>query len=219
MTRRPSSRRWLPSSKVELLAQAALGVPFGRHRRGLSIPRRRTRRTQATSGIGKTVAFWAVAQLEANRERLALHCLALAGYTTYAPRIAVAKPTQRRSSALLFPGYVFIEIVSGWWSARWSAGVARLVLAGDAPARVPDYVVAELRGREQDGLIILPTKPPPGLPPFAPGDRLRVRSGPFTGLNGLYAGMAPRDRVLVLLTMLGSERTVAFAKDDVAITH
>ena len=50
-------------------------------------------------------------------------------------------------------------------------------------------------------------------------DRLRVRSGPFTGLNGLYAGMAPHERVLVFLTMLGSERTVAFAKDDVAITR
>ena len=164
------------------------------------------------------MAFWAVAQLEANRERLALHCLQLAGYTTYAPRIAAAKPTPRRSSVLLFPGYVFIEIVSGWWSARWSSGVACLVLAGDAPARVPDHVVAELRGRERGGLISLPTKPPSG-PPFAPGDRLRVRSGPFTGLDGIYAGMAPRDRVLVLLMMLGGERTVAFAQDDVAITR
>jgi hypothetical protein len=31
--------------------------------------------------------------------------------------------------------------------------------------------------------------------------------------------MAPRDRVLVLLTMLGGERTMAFAKDDVAIAR
>jgi transcriptional antiterminator RfaH len=212
MTRRPSSRRWLTSSKVELLALAALAVPFGRTGAVQASRHRACAALQPQAALA--VPFWAVAQLEANRERLALHCLQLAGYTTYAPRIAVAKPTPRRSTVLLFPGYVFIEIVSGWWSTRWSAGVARLVLAGDAPARVPDQVISELRSRERGGLITLPTKLPPGAP-FAPGDRLRVRSGPFTGLNGLYAGQAPRDRVLVLLQMLGGLQRVEMLRHAV----
>ena len=38
--------------------------------------------------------YWACAQLETNRERLALHCLELAGYQVYMPRIR-AKPTAR----------------------------------------------------------------------------------------------------------------------------
>ena len=43
-----------------------------------------------------------------------------------------------------------------------------------------------------------------------------MRSGPFTGLDGLYAGMASRDRIVVLLQILGAKREVALARSDVA---
>jgi transcription antitermination factor NusG len=49
----------------------------------------------------------------------------------------------------LFPGYVFIWIISQWWSARGSPGVVRIVLDGAAPAKVPDRIIAELRKRER----------------------------------------------------------------------
>jgi transcriptional antiterminator RfaH len=167
------------------------------------------------------VAFWAVARLQGHRERLALHCLGLAGYPTYLPRIRARRVIGNRKvseAAPLFPGYCFLTIELQWHVARWAPGVINIIMDGERPARVPDQIIRALRGRERGGLITLPTKPPLG-PPFVPGDRLRIRSGPFTGLNGLYAGMAPHDRVLVLLTMLGGERTVAFAKDDVAIAR
>ena len=45
----------------------------------------------------------------------------------------------------------------------------------------------------------------------------QARGRPFTGCFGLYAGMRPRDRVLVLLRMLGGEREVTLPKGDVAI--
>lgn len=61
---------------------------------------------------------------------------------------------------------------------------------------------------------LLPPPPKPAAP-FPPGDRLSVRSGPLTGPNGLYAGMAPHERILVLLHMLGGERTVELARGDV----
>ena len=63
--------------------------------------------------------------LEANRERLATHCLNVRGYVAYVPKIAVTTPKARRTTALLFPGYAFVQIISGWWEARWSAGVVR----------------------------------------------------------------------------------------------
>lgn len=155
-----------------------------------------------------TMAYWSVAQLEAKRERLAQHCLELAGYVVYAPRIAVATSKARRTTALLFPNYAFVQIEASWWHARWAPGVLRLILSGDVPARVPDKVISELRGRERNGLVVLPRKSAAGPRPFAPGDKLRVRSGPFTGLSGLYAGQAPHERVLVLLAMLGSQARV-----------
>jgi hypothetical protein len=54
--------------------------------------------------------FWACAQLEANRERLALHMLGIAGYVTYLPRIRVQRCVSTGPRKLidvatpLFPG-------------------------------------------------------------------------------------------------------------------
>jgi transcription antitermination factor NusG len=68
---------------------------------------------------------------------------------------------------------------------------------GITPAAVPDTVVTSLKAREVNGLIELP--PPPR---FRRGDRVRVLHGPLAGQVGLFAGMKPRERVAVLLTLL-----------------
>ena len=120
------------------------------------------------------MSYWACAQLEANRERLAVHCLGLAGYPVYLPRIRVKRVLPKRKivaqAAPLFPGYAFVLIELQWHAARWSPGVHRLVLDGLQPSRVPDKVIAELKGRERNGLVELP--PPPRL---KRGDRVLVR--------------------------------------------
>jgi transcriptional antiterminator RfaH len=152
------------------------------------------------------VAYWACVQLESNRERLALHCLGLAGYQVYFPRIQVRK----LKTAALFPGYAFVLIQMQWHAARWSPGVIRLVLDGMQPARVPDKVIADIRGRERNGLVEL--APAPG---FRRGDQVRIKRGVFIGQLAVFEGMRPHDRVAVLLQLLGSQRPVAVAKGDV----
>ena len=137
-----------------------------------------------------------------------MHCLGLAGYEVYAPRIATA----RRNTALLFPGYLFVQIVSSWWNARWSAGVARLISNGAGPTPVPDQVIVELKAREHgDGLIRLPK--PRGL---QRGDRVRITDGPLTGHLALFDGMRPHERVMVLLELLGRAQRIELPKRDIA---
>jgi transcriptional antiterminator RfaH len=155
--------------------------------------------------------FWACAQLVPQRERLALHTLALAGYTAYLPRLRVYRASHGRrieASPALFPGYCFITIVAQWHTARWAPGVARIVLDGAAPARVPDAVIAEIRSRERGGLVELPSR-------FKRGDPLRIVHGPFAGHVGLYAGMNGHERIAVLLALLGSEHRVTLPRGDV----
>jgi len=118
-------------------------------------------------------------------------------------------------AAPLFPGYAFVLIELQWHAARWSPGIVRLVLDGDRPARVPDKVIAELRGREHNGIIALPKKPEPGVR-FQMNERLRIRSGPLRGLFGLYAGMGPRDRIMVLMSILGAPRSIELGVGDVS---
>jgi Transcription termination factor nusG len=114
----------------------------------------------AAEHAGAVMSYWACAQLEANREHLALHCLSsLAGYRIYLPRIRVRRLTQARKlsaqTVALFPGHAFVLVELQWHAARWTPGVLRVVLDGVQPARPPDKVIADLKGRERDGLVEL----------------------------------------------------------------
>src|SRR5262245_49283019 len=157
--------------------------------------------------------YWAAAQLQPQRDTLALHFLRQAGFETYAPRLRERRTVVGRKvirTPLLFPGYLFVLIELQWHTARWSPGVVRLIMDGVSPAVVPDAVIAEIRARETGGLIELPRRSK-----FSPGDRVRLLHGPFAGHVGLYAGMKPRERVEVLLAILGGSQRVTLAADAV----
>jgi transcriptional antiterminator RfaH len=154
--------------------------------------------------------YWCAAQLQPQHDGLALHCLRQAGFQTYAPRLRERRIVQGRrvmQTPLLFPGYLFVLIELQWHRARWAPGVVRLIMDGIAPAVVPDGVIAAIKAREVGGLIEL-LRPPK----FRPGDRVRVLRGPLAGIVGLYAGMKPRERVEVLLAILGGQRVTLAAE-------
>jgi transcriptional antiterminator RfaH len=165
------------------------------------------------------MSYWAAARLQPHREQVALNFLKLSGFETYFPRMRERRVVRGRRVVVtppLFPGYAFVAIELQWQAARWCPGVLSLVMDGERPAKVPDRDIAALRTHERDGFVVLP-KQPKLSSDFRLGDRLRVLSGPFSGYFGLYAGMSPRDRVSVLLKMLGGEREVALPRGDVAI--
>jgi transcription antitermination factor NusG len=85
---------------------------------------------------------------------------------------------------------------------------------GAGPARVPDDVIAEIRGREIGGLIELAA--PPAL---RRGARVRILRGPFSGHLAIFADMKPRERVEILLQLLGGEQRVTLAKKDIEVVR
>ena len=111
----------------------------------------------------------------------------------------------------MFPGYCFIAVELQWHAARWTAGVINLIMDGVAPAKVPLTVITELRKRAgEDGLIDLPK-----APALRRGDRVRILRGPFTGHLAIFADMKPRERVEILLQLLGGGQRVTLAKGDI----
>jgi transcription antitermination factor NusG len=90
----------------------------------------------------------------------------------------------------------------------------KLLMNGDGPSHVAGYIIDGLRSRERDDLVTLPAPAPPA-PRFRAGDRVKVASGPLVGFSGLVAGMKPRERVAVLLELLGSMRSVELPAVDV----
>jgi transcriptional antiterminator RfaH len=146
-----------------------------------------------------------VVQSQPNAELKAMAHLNRQGFATYLPRYVKRRRHARRVeyvSAPLFPRYLFVAIdmpAQRWRSIFSTVGVSRLVCNGDAPQAVPDQIVAGLRAREDEaGLVHLDLRPS-----FRSGDKICVLDGALAGCFGLYEGMKDRERVAVLLDLLG----------------
>jgi transcriptional antiterminator RfaH len=158
------------------------------------------------------MSYWTAAQLQPRRERLALHMLAQENFAVYAPRLRERRTIRGRredSEAPLFPGYAFVLFTLQWHAARWYPGVTRLVMDGLQPAKVPDAVIEEIRGRERNGAVELPKRM------LKRGDRIRILAGPFKGHLAIYAGMSGPERVAVLLQILGGPQRVTLTQRDI----
>jgi transcriptional antiterminator RfaH len=140
--------------------------------------------------------FWAVAQTESQRETTAERFLKNRGFVTYLPLI---KATNARPVPL-FPAYLFVELGEfGWSLVDNTIGVLGLLRSGDRPAKLPDDVIPKLRRQERNGVVHLPKKPQgPQI-----GDRMMILRGSFADHIGLYDGTLARERVAVLLSLLG----------------
>jgi len=114
------------------------------------------------------MAYWSVAQTESQREGVAENFLKQKNYETYLPKI-ITKAGARERVVPLFPAYIFLRIEAGWYDARWSPGVLKILMADDCPAVISDKTVLAIQKREgENGLVRLPK--PPGLARAKRGD-------------------------------------------------
>ena len=161
---------------------------------------------------------WYVVQTQANAENKAIAHLGRQGFATYLPRYLKRRRHARRIdivAAPLFPRYLFVEIDMGvqrWRSIYSTVGVSRLVSNGDCPAPVPDEVISSLKRREStSGFVQLDHRPK-----FKAGDKVRVLEGAFYDCLGIYDGMSDRERVEILLDLLGRKVRVRMNAEAIA---
>ncbi len=150
--------------------------------------------------------MWIAVCTQPNRENLAIDNLRRQGYETYCPMFVKRRCHARKVETVkrpLFPGYVFVsldQLVQGVRSIHSTFGVRHMVRFGDAPARLPERFIEELRAREVDGIIPMPS--PEQI--FPPGSAAMIRDGVFKDLIVTVLSCQVRDRVVVLLDFLKS---------------
>jgi transcriptional antiterminator RfaH len=161
---------------------------------------------------------WYVVQTQLHAETKAANHLRRQDFPVYLPRYLKRRRHARRTeivAAPLFPRYMFVaidQLTQRWRSIRSTIGVAHLICNSDGPAPVPEFVIDELRGREDEsGLIRLDAKPR-----FAPGDPVLVIDGIFSASRGLFDGMTGKERVAILLDLLGRKVRVVLDGEAVA---
>jgi transcription antitermination factor NusG len=158
--------------------------------------------------IQRTTTQWYVVHCKHQKEAQAAAGLEeRLSLVSYLPEVRRPERGQLRC-APFFPGYLFVCAdlgVVALSQINALPGVIRLVSFGDLPQPVPAVAVEEIRRRIDD----LNESSYFAAHDFRPGDMLRLKRGPFQGLEAIFLGPAtPRERVRVLIEFLGGLRTM-----------
>jgi transcriptional antiterminator RfaH len=165
------------------------------------------------AGGGKA---WYLVYAKPRQETVAQQNLERQGYRTYLPLVSQARRRNGRRVnvvAPMFPRYLFIHLDNrsdNWAPIRSSRGVVSLVRFGQEAAKVPNGFIAALRAREDErGVQLLPAEE------YRPGSRVRITDGSFSGYQAVFLAKTGRDRVVLLLDILGQHTRATVSADAI----
>ena len=143
-----------------------------------------------------------------HREFGAMKQLEFQGYHSFLPTHWKTVRHARRFrtvKAPFFPRYLFVRMdlaLDRWRTVNGTMGVSRLVMAGDMPMPVPRGVVETLSEfSAADGVLSFASA-------MRPGQRVRVISGPLADRIGEIVHADDKERVQLLLDVMGVPRLV-----------
>ena len=151
---------------------------------------------------------WLLLQVKPRQEMRALENLQHQGGECYCPQIRIEKLSRGKrieAEEALFPGYLFINAQPEkngltYTSIRSSRGVSKIVGFGAEPLKVPEVLIAQIKLREESGLMGVSAI---GLPQA--GDRINILEGPFKGLKAVFSHTDGLQRSIVLINLLNQQ--------------
>jgi transcription antitermination factor NusG len=156
---------------------------------------------------------WFALAVKSLHERTVADCLALKRYDAYLPVTRSARRWSDRMKTLehpVFPGYVFCRLdYNRRVEVLRTPGVRSIVSFSGEAAPISDFEIERVRRMLAAGC---PVEPWPFL---CSGQQVRVRSGPFSGIEGILVEARDACRVVVSLELL--QRSVAVQIDRAAI--
>ncbi len=161
---------------------------------------------------------WVAVNTQPHREHIAVEHLERQGFRAYCPRMRKSVRHARKTREVLrpfFPGYVFVQVLSGeqrWRPILSTIGVRTLVRAGQDLCFIDNGFIEALRQREIDGAIVRPPEP------FAIGQKVEITNNAFDGMVATIIDMDEKNRLVVLLDLLGRAVKMKLEADVVRAT-
>lgn len=152
---------------------------------------------------------WYAVYTSANHEKRVAMQLAQRDVENFLPQYESVRKWKDRWVRLqlpLFPGYIFVHLaLQNRLRVLQVPGVACLVSSGGRPVAVPEEEFASIRGFLDKGLGAQPH------PYLVAGKRVRVRSGPLAGTQGILLRRKGNFRLVISIELI--QRAVAVDVD------
>ena len=160
---------------------------------------------------------WYVVYTRTGMEGIAAGHLEIQGYTVYLPRRLKERRHARRIDTIktpLFPRYLFVELdlsTDRWNAINGTYGVKYLVAIGHQPSAAPQGVVEAISARENSEGLVDVIEPCP----FTKGDVVEITHGALIDQTGVFKCDNDKQRVTLLLNLLGHEMEVCLPANAV----
>ncbi len=158
---------------------------------------------------------WFAVMTKPRQEQVAEVNLTRQGYRAVLPLIEMRKRRQNKWTEVtepLFSGYLFVQLELGKDNLapiRSTPGCRDLVRIGPGLVPVPDAVMTPL--------LSLSSSPKTNAVLFSEGDEVAIAAGAFAGLRGIFKLAKGKERAEVFIALLGKERPITVALDDLTI--
>jgi transcriptional antiterminator RfaH len=166
----------------------------------------------STIGLNDDTEWYAVHTKRLEEERAALN-LSRWNVPIFAPRLKERHTSQWRTeyvSKPLFANYIFarFNVVRQLHNINFTRGVHNVVSFGGQPIPIDDEVIEVIKKRlDEDGFVRRGED-------FEAGDRVRINSGPFRSLVGVFKQNANNnERVKILLDAMTCQSQLVISRD------
>lgn len=124
------------------------------------------------------------------------------------PKLKERRFIRRKSReviAPLFPCYIFVklDLLKDYQLVKYTRGVKRLIGSEKMPIVVPDEIVASIKNRMTEGIIIIKSRK------FEVGEEVVIKGGPFQGLDAVFEKeLKGAERVSILLKAINARLAI-----------
>ena len=149
---------------------------------------------------------WYLIKTKPRQEKIAKQNLENQGYVTFCP---ITKMNNKL--VILFPGYLFVQLndkTQNYSPINSTKGVSYFVKFGLNFAKVSTSVIKFIKTNQH-----ITTEKLINLNKFKPGDKVQISDGVFKDYMAIFKCYKPDERVILLMNLLGYERSLSFKKE------
>ena len=153
--------------------------------------------------------YWVIASYKINEiKRLEVNLLNQK-FAYYLPKITKKKVNSPPKEEVLFPGYIFINInIKNYSALKNTKGIKKILKFGNNISYIPDEEIKTFKFLEKS------SKKDPMISKIKIGQEAIISKGSFRGTIVQIISLPSKNRVNVLLSILGSFRRVNISEYD-----
>ena len=153
--------------------------------------------------------YWLIANYKINEVKKVEINLKNQSIDYYLPRIVTKKHNFNPKEEVMFPGYIFVNTdIDKYSSVRYTKGIKNIIRFGENIAQISDEEIKSINLVEKSSRL------EPLVQEIQIGQEVNIVSGTFKGNIAKICSLPSKERVGILLRVLGSLKRIDISEKD-----